>query len=79
MLSDQIKKRVDRLRVPTEVPACFAQYDFCSVERAVASGQDRDTPFMPLIRGIQPADQRASVNDGSYFHNPRGWKDRRNL
>jgi hypothetical protein len=34
---------------------------------------------MPLIRGIQPADQRASVNDGSYFHNPRGWKDRRNL
>jgi hypothetical protein len=30
---------------------------------------------VPLVGGIEPADQRAGVNDGSYFHSLRSPKD----
>ena len=74
-LSYKIEKGVNRLRVSSQVPARFTQHDLGGVQRAVSPGENRNAPLVPLVGGIEPADQRTGVNDGSYFHSLRGPKD----
>ena len=73
--SHKIEKGVNGLRVSAQMPARFTQHDLGGVQRAVSPGENRNAPVVPLVGGIEPADQRAGVNDGSYFHTLRGPKD----
>ena len=77
--SHQIEQRVSRLGVAAEMPARFAEHDLRGVQRAAARGESRHAPLVPLVGGVQPADERAGINDGLYFHSLRGSKDRGGL
>jgi len=48
-------------------------------ERAASPAEDRHAPCVPLIGFVEPADQRAGINDGSYLHSLRGAKGRTGL
>lgn len=79
VLSYKIEKGVNRLRVSAQMPARFTQHDLGGMQRAVSRRENRNAPVVPLVGGIEPADQRAGVNDGSYFHSLRGPKGRESL
>ena len=77
--SYQIELRVSRLGVAPEMPARFAEHDLRGVQRAAASRKRRHAPLVPLIGGVEPADQRAGINDGLDLHSLRGSKDHGDL
>ncbi len=75
-VSHQIEKRVSRLGVSSKMPARFAEDDLRGVQWSAARGEDFHAPAVPLIAGVEPADERAGINDGFYLHSLHGSKDR---
>lgn len=66
-------------RIASQIPTRFTDDDFAGVKRPANFGQDRHAPVMPLVRGIQPTDQRASVNESPDLQSPpwsKGLMDR---